>query len=52
MGTGIQADEDVTEFSARVYAAKFDFHSGGPGLCVAKTSSKLNARRSSMGETS
>jgi hypothetical protein len=28
---GIQVDEDVTEFSARVYAAKFNFHSGGPG---------------------
>jgi hypothetical protein len=28
---GIDVHEDVTEFSAKVYAAKFNFHSGGPG---------------------
>ncbi|HTR35831.1 MAG TPA: hypothetical protein VMH80_08030 [Bryobacteraceae bacterium] len=28
---GIEEDEDVAAFSARVYAAKFDFQSGGPG---------------------
>ena len=28
---GIDASWDVAEFSGRVYAAKFNFHSGGPG---------------------
>jgi hypothetical protein len=28
---GIDAAEDEVEFSARVYAAKFNFHSGSPG---------------------
>jgi hypothetical protein len=28
---GIEVDEDATEFSSRVYGAKFILHSGGPG---------------------
>jgi len=28
---GLEDDEDPDDFAARVYAAKFDFSSGGPG---------------------
>jgi hypothetical protein len=43
---GIEVDEEVTEFSARVYAAKFDFHSGGPGYVgVICTFSKVTHSR-------
>jgi hypothetical protein len=28
---GLDNDEDPDDFAARVYAAKFDFSSGGPG---------------------